>query len=144
MCKFGQVCKNPLCQHRHIESKDNYQIESTKEEVRINEASGTQTNEIDEAYEKIQLLEENKTASEKKLKLYSTTIRKMANERKNIQDFAPDRSAAGRNLAGCLFLVTVPIVILFLTLLQCRLFHNNNNNNNNEVALSRDGQAFRM
>ena len=50
ICNFGQVCKNPLCQHRHIESKDNYQIEATEEEIRINEASGTQTNEIDEKY----------------------------------------------------------------------------------------------
>ena len=81
---------NVLCQFRHAASDETKPVESN--EHSMNKASKEETLEkmhekneqLEEALAKIESLEVNKTVIEKKLKIYSATIKKMANERKNI------------------------------------------------------------
>ena len=81
---------NVLCQFRHAASDETKPVESN--EHSMNKASKEEILEnmhekheqLEEALAKIESLEVNKTVIEKKLKIYSATIKKMANERKNI------------------------------------------------------------
>ena len=87
-CKFGLLCRNNLCQYRHYSGNDEASDNAEKKESIDKETNSAfvdtdvndKTEELREALDQINQLQEDKKDLEDKLRLYGATIRKMRSQ----------------------------------------------------------------